>query len=232
MEFEDKVDHIFSNIHKEYDLMNHVMSLGIDKIWRKNAAKEAILKNTAYALLDVGAGTGDLSIAIKEMGDFSGKKIKITAVDSNKDMLAIAKQKIKTKGFKIRLMRGDALKLKFGNSSFDIVVSAFAPRDFSNLEAAVSEFNRVLKKGGKLVILEMAEPDTRFGKFLFFLYSRVILLEGFFINEEAYRFLIDQIYKFDKKNLIKILNENGFNQIKIKPQLSGVAFILIAEKSA
>lgn len=230
MKFADNVNKIFSNIHDDYDLMNHLMSFGVDKTWRKNAAKESMLERKTYALLDIGAGTGDMSIAIKEMGNRTGKKISITAVDFNNDMLDIARQKIKKKGFDIKILEGDALDMKFRNGSFDIVVSAFAPRDFSNLKKASSEFHRVLKKGGKLVILEMSEPQNKFGKLFFNLYSKLILFEGFFVNREAYVFLVHQIYTFDRKKLAKTLKESGFSRIKIKTQFSGVAFIVTAEK--
>jgi len=227
----DQINEMFSAIHKRYDLMNHMLSLGIDGIWRKRAAEESIIDKKSYRVLDVASGTGELAITIKKLCDKSGKKIELFGVDFNKDMLGIAKKKAKKLDLDIRFQIGDALALKFPNDYFEVVASSFGLRDFDSLEKFVKESHRVLKKNGKLVLLEMSKPDIGIMKYLFRIYFGVMLLEGLFVDRRAYSFLVDSIKRFDKRNLVNLLKEHGFVRVELVDLPFRAAFLATAYKA-
>ncbi len=225
-----EIKQMFSQIHKSYDTMNHLLSLGIDIFWRKAAAQESIVAKRNYKLLDIATGTGDLAIMIKRLGAQEGKQIDVHGVDFNTDMLHIAERKASDLKLKIHFKVGDALKLTYKNNSFDMVASAFALRDFDSLQMFASESFRVLRKGGKLVLLEMAKPEKLFPRLFFRFYTKVMLAEGSLVNKEAYRFLVNSIIGFDKSRLIAILEKTGFKRVRAKSLVSGAAFIFTAYK--
>jgi demethylmenaquinone methyltransferase / 2-methoxy-6-polyprenyl-1,4-benzoquinol methylase len=226
----EEINQLFSDIHEQYDTMNHVLSLGIDKIWRKDIASEAIMDMKKYKILDIAAGTGDLSLAIYRACDKAGKDAKILGVDFNKDMLSVAKRKVKKLGLDIKFEQGDALALRFPSNSFEVVTNSFAMRDFDDLSKFVSEIHRVLKKGGKIVLSDMSKPEKGLMKYLFKIYFNIMLLEGMLVDKNAYSFLVKSIKSFDKNNLLKILKKQGFKEIKIRSLTSGSAFLITARK--
>ena len=228
----EEIHKLFSDIHENYDSMNHILSLGVDKAWRKRIAEEAVIDKKRYRILDVAAGTGDLTIAMKRMCDSNGKEVNILGVDFNEDMLGVAKIKAKKLGMNVRFQTGDALSLKFPKDSFDIVTSSFALRDFDDLNKFIKEANRVLNDNGKIILADMAKPDSGPMKYLFKIYFNVMILEGMFVDKNAYSFLVNSIKKFDKKNLERLLKKNGFTDIKIEDLPSKVAFMATARKKA
>jgi demethylmenaquinone methyltransferase/2-methoxy-6-polyprenyl-1,4-benzoquinol methylase len=221
---------MFSDIHKNYDLMNHVLSLGVDVAWRRKAAEESVIDKTDYRILDLASGTGDLAIAMGRACSSHGVRTKILGIDFNDDMLKIAKRKIKNKGLNITFEHGDALNLRFPKDSFEIVASAFGLRNFDSLERFAKEAHRVLKKSGKLILMDMAAPDHGLMRKFFWLYSKVIILEGALIDREAYSFLVNSIKRFDKNKFVKILENQGFKDIKLASMPSGMAFLVTARK--
>ena len=221
---------MFSDICKNYDFMNHVMGLGLDIVWRGIAARESLIGKRSYAVLDIASGTGDLSIAISRACSRSGKEVAITGVDFNSDMLEIAKSKAEKLGLGIKFKVGDALALEFPNGSFDVVASAFGLRNFDSLNTFTKEARRVLKKGGRLVLLEMAEPDRGLMRSIFKLYSKIILLEGMLVNRSAYSYLVSSIKRFDKQRLLAILEKRGFAEIKLVELPSKAAFLVTARR--
>jgi demethylmenaquinone methyltransferase/2-methoxy-6-polyprenyl-1,4-benzoquinol methylase len=206
------------------------MSLGLDGSWRSSAAKESLINKNSYSVIDLAAGTGDLSIAIFKACRKDGRKVSITGVDFNRDMLEIARSKAKRLKFKINFEEGDALALRFSNNRFDVAASAFGLRNFDSLDGFAREAHRILKKDGKLVLLDMAEPEDGIMKCLSSMYLKIILLEGMLINPNAYSFLVSSIKKFDKGKLPVILKKHGFDEIKILGLPSGVAFMVTARK--
>ncbi len=226
----DEIKQLFSDIHERYDLMNHVLSLGVDKKWREQIAKEALLPKDSYRLLDIATGTGDLAIAIKKMAESKAKVVDLTGVDFNGDMLGLAKKKAEQIGCDVNFMVGDALKLKFPDNSFDIITNSFAMRDFDSLEGFIEECRRVLKKGGKVVLADMSAPDRGFMKYFFKFYSRIMVLEGSLIDRNAYSFLVSSIKKFDKKRLETLMKEKGFAEVEVKDLQSGIAFVATGYK--
>jgi len=221
---------MFSDIHKNYDLMNHVLSFGIDCAWRRRAAEESVIDKTNYRILDLASGTGDLAIEMHRACTRHGVRAKILGIDFNDDMLKIAREKTKKLGLNITFEHGDALNLGFPNGSFEVVASAFGLRNFDSLERFVKETHRVLKKGGKLVLMDMAAPDPGLMHEFFKLYSKIIILEGSLIDKGAYAFLVSSIKKFDKKRLVKILEKQGFEGINLMGLPSGMAFLVTAHK--
>lgn len=221
---------MFSVISGNYDLMNRVMSLGLDGVWRRMAASKVVIDRKRYAVLDVAAGTGDLSIAIDRACSSGGKRADITGVDFNRDMLDIAKCKARKLGLSIKFEEGDALALKFRSGSFEVVTSAFGLRNFDSVDRFAKEAFRVLKRGGKLVLLEMSKPEGGIMGSVFKLYSNLILIEGAIVNPKAYSYLVGSIKKFDRNKLLSILRDAGFSEITLTELPSRTAFLVTARK--
>jgi demethylmenaquinone methyltransferase/2-methoxy-6-polyprenyl-1,4-benzoquinol methylase len=153
----EQVSDMFDNISPKYDLLNRIMTMRIDIIWRKKAIK-LLQSLKPQLILDVATGTGDF--AIESIGILQPKKI--IGVDISPGMLEVAKEKIVKKGlqhqFEVRL--GDSENLQFEDETFDAVTVAFGVRNFENLEKGLSEIRRVLKPGGKAIILELSNPKA------------------------------------------------------------------------
>ncbi len=219
----------FSRIHRHYDFFNHLFSLGTDIRWRNAAAREAMLGKKRYKVLDVATGTGDLAIATALRAKSLGKRIIITGIDFNNSMLSHVMPKIRRLGLgNIRAEKGDALHMKFRDSSFDVVTSAFALRNFDNLETFSRELRRVLKNGGKFVLLDMAMPSRGAG--LVKQYFKMMRLIGSVVNRKAYRFLTESITQFDRRRMVDILKKSGFRDVKIKNLSGEMAFIISGRK--
>src|ERR1700761_4895977 len=150
-----QVADMFNNISKTYDFLNHFMSLGIDIIWRKKAINE-LKKDQPKLILDVATGTGDFAFEALSIL----KPDKIIGVDISQGMLDIAKQKIDSRNLsdKFEVKLGDSEKLPFTDDEFDAVTVAYGVRNFENLETGLADIHRVLRPGGKAVILEFSKP--------------------------------------------------------------------------
>ena len=176
----------FDKIARTYDRLNRLMTLGLDRRWRKRA-----LRGIQGNVLDVACGTGDMTVSLVERG------CTVTGVDISEEMLSIARQKAPM----VTFMIADAEHLPFPDASFDAVTCAFGVRNFVHLEQGLNEMLRVLKPGGQLVILELATPDTPLVKPFYNLYTRRIIpwlgsrIAG---NREAYTYLPASIERFPK----------------------------------
>lgn len=224
------VTEMFDNISKRYDLLNHLLSLNIDKIWRKKAIQS--LKPIAPKnILDVATGTGDLAIAAMKL-----QPDKIIGVDISRGMLEKGKIKMLQKGLdkKIDLFYGDSEKLPFENNSFDAVTCAYGVRNFANLEKGLSEMARVLKPGGRLAILEFSKPTNFIVKQSFQLYFKFLLPTiGKFISKDkkAYTYLPESVAIFPEgNNFVDILSQCGFSKSKAQPLSFGITTLYTAEK--
>lgn len=234
----DEINNMFSKISQQYDLMNHVLSFNFDKNWRSEAAKDTLIQKKKYSVLDVAAGTGDLSIAVSRAADENGKKAFVYAYDFNKNMLAIADEKFRREGIKnIKIEHGNAFKIGHKTGSLDIVISGFALRSFfyskggkKNLQKFITESYRVLKPKGKVILLDMAMPDSKPQRAFFRVYSLAMLAMGSFVDRETYAWLVKTIKSFDKKVLVSIMRSSGFRNIKTRSLRSGIAYIVTAEK--
>ena len=187
----------FDTIARDYDRMNRLMTLGLDRLWRKRA-----VRGLKGSVLDVACGTGDMALLLAEQG------ATVTGVDLSSEMLALAKAKATRRmsdgagfGPRIVLRQADAEQLPFADASFDTVTCAFGVRNFVHLEQGLNEMLRVLKPGGRMVILELATPDKSFLRFFYNIYTRRIIpwlgqrLAG---NRTAYTYLPQSIERFPK----------------------------------
>ncbi len=224
-----RIKDTFSRISGSYDRMNHMLSLGIDILWRRRAA-EALLKNMQgakrYSILDAATGTGDLAIGIERLALRRSLSVSITAQDFNKEMLSLARSKASRLHCKnILFEEGDALHMRYGNASFDAVASAFALRNFDSIAAFSDEVYRVLRKRGSFVFLDMALPRGAPGRAFFRIYSLLMKAAGSAVDRDAYAWLVKSIEGFDRKGLRDALSGSGFSDVGIEELPSGIAFI-------
>lgn len=221
---------MFNNIAPKYDFLNHFLSLGIDKIWRKKAIN--LLKSIPNPkILDVATGTGDLAIeANKRLG------CKVVGVDISVEMLKVAEEKINRRGLTewISVQEGDSENLPFEDHSFDAVMVAFGVRNFENLNKGLSEMCRVLKPKGKMVVLEFSKPAYfPFKQFYFFYFKHILPWLGGVISKDkdAYTYLPESVLNFpDGEAFDKELVAAGMKPIKRYKQTMGIATIYLSEK--
>lgn len=225
-----QVEKMFNNISKEYDILNRVISFGIDVSWRKKIVK--ILKSKKPSLiLDVATGTGDLAIAMVKT---NAKKI--IGLDISKGMLDVGIEKIKDKNLDntIDMVIGDSENLKYEDNFFDAVTVSFGVRNFESLDSGLIEIFRVLKPNGSLVILETSNPTKFPFKQFYIFYSKFILptIGKIFSKDKlAYNYLSESSAEFpfgEKFN--NILKKIGFTNVVDFPQTFGVATIYVASK--
>jgi demethylmenaquinone methyltransferase/2-methoxy-6-polyprenyl-1,4-benzoquinol methylase len=227
----EQVADMFNNISKTYDFLNHFMSLGIDIIWRKKAINQ--LKNDQPQLiLDVATGTGDFAFeALKIL-----KPKKIIGVDISQGMLDMAVQKIAKRGlndkFEVRL--GDSERLLFDADTFDAVTVAYGVRNFENLPAGLADIHRVLKPGGKAVVLEFSKPKAFPIKQLYNFYFNYItpgIGKLFSKDSRAYSYLPESVAAFpDGAAFISLMDKVGFKDTKHKPLAFGICSIYTGVK--
>jgi len=221
---------MFDNIAPKYDFLNHFLSFGIDKMWRRRAIR-LIKPFKPVEILDVATGTGDLAIAALKTG-----AKKITGIDISEEMLAVGVNKVKALGLdhQIILQKGDSEQLEFADNTFDAVTVAFGVRNFENLGKGLSEIFRVLKPGGVLCVLEFSKPRIFPVKQFYNFYSSYILpFFGRLISRDnsAYRYLPESVGEFpDGENFIGYLMRAGFKGSKENRQTFGVATIYLGEK--
>lgn len=227
----EQVADMFNNIAKTYDFLNHFMSLGIDVIWRKLAINE-LKKDKPAHILDVATGTGDFAFeALRIL-----KPDKITGVDISAGMLDIAKQKISKRGLgdKFQVKLGDSEKLPFTDNEFDAVTVAYGVRNFENLEKGLADMFRVIKPGGKAVILEFSKPKVFPVKQLYNFYFNYItpgIGKLFSKDARAYTYLPESVAAFpDGKNFTAVMDKVGFKNTKSRPLAFGICSIYTGVK--
>ena len=154
----EAVEQMFDNIAPEYDALNHILSLDIDRLWRRRAVRKAIDSDRDVSVLDVACGTGDFSIALARYSS----RAKVTGVDISEGMLAEGRKKVSKAGLdeRIGMLTGDCESLPFGDGVFDAVCVGFGVRNFEHRDACLKEMRRVLKPGGRLVGVELSGPRT------------------------------------------------------------------------
>jgi demethylmenaquinone methyltransferase/2-methoxy-6-polyprenyl-1,4-benzoquinol methylase len=227
----EQVADMFNNISKTYDFLNHFLSLGIDVIWRKKAINE-LKDEKPKRILDVATGTGDFAFEALSIL----KPEKITGVDISSGMLAIAQQKIDKRGagdrFEVKL--GDSEKLPFDANAFDAVTVAYGVRNFENLEKGLADMHRVLKPGGKAVILEFSKPKAFPVKQLYNFYFNYItpgIGKLFSKDARAYTYLPESVAAFpDGKTFTGLMDKTGFTHTKCRPLAFGICSIYTGNK--
>lgn len=222
----EQVADMFNNISKTYDFLNHFMSLGIDIIWRKIAINELKIHQPKL-ILDVATGTGDFAFEALSIL----KPDKIVGVDISQGMLDIAKQKIAKRnlGHKFEVKLGDSETLPFEANEFDAVTVAYGVRNFENLEKGLIDINRVLKPGGKAVVLEFSKPKVFPIKQLYKFYFNYItpgIGKLFSKDSRAYSYLPESVAAFpDGKDFIAVMDKAGFKHTKCRPLAFGICSI-------
>ena len=225
------VREMFSGIAKRYDFLNHFLSVNTDKRWRRLVSKKLkdVLDREDALVLDVACGTGDLSVELQTSG-----KAKVVGTDFCRPMLEIAFYKNDKNKTSIPYIEADGMNLSFAGETFDAVTIAFGLRNFSNWQDGLVELHRILKKGGKLAILEFSTPVVPGFKQIFNLYFTQLLpriggaVSG---SRGAYEYLPDSVSRFpDQKGLAKMLEETGFSGVEYKNLTGGIAALHIGTK--
>jgi demethylmenaquinone methyltransferase/2-methoxy-6-polyprenyl-1,4-benzoquinol methylase len=221
-----KISGMFSDIAPSYDLLNRMLSMGMDKSWRKTAIKR--LESKTGVFLDVATGTCDVALEMKrQLPD-----AKIIGIDFAQEMLVAGKKKIYGTG--IRLGRGDALRLPFRDATFDGATCAYGIRNFVSLADGLKEILRTLKPGGAVSILEFTTPSNGAMKaFYLFYFSKILPLVGRAVSghPDAYTYLPMSVMDFpDRKRLAEIFEEAGYVKVKVKPLTFGITDLITARK--
>lgn len=227
----EQVEQLFDNIAPTYDALNHTLSFGFDRAWRRKAIRSLAAYNPA-SVLDVATGTGDFALAIaREL-----KLSQVTAVDISEGMMNVGREKAAREGLHdvVCFQKEDCSHLSFSDESFDAVSVTFGVRNFENLDACLCEIHRVLNMGGYLVLLELSYPHNRLWRFLFNIYSKVVMpVVGRLISgdDSAYTYLPETMAAFPQGEVMReILLKNGFSQVSFRRLTMGICTLYIAEK--
>ena len=223
------IGQLFDRIAGTYDGLNHVLSLNIDKRWRRRAIR---MLAPAEQVLDVAIGTADLTIEILRQG----KAQHVTGIDLSHGMMAIGEQKVTKRGYaqQVRFDYGSAQQMPYANASFDTVTCAYGVRNFANMDEGLSEMYRVLRTGGELMVLEFSYPTNpviRWGYDLYFTHILPFIGNLFSRDKGAYSYLNRSVKNFPYgEAFCRHLRKAGFTQIKATPLTFGISTIYTAVK--
>lgn len=221
---------MFNNISAKYDFLNHFLSLGIDRLWRKRAIRE-LKSSKPKKILDIATGTGDFALEALKINPQN-----VIGVDISEGMLKVGMEKMKTKQVDhiISLRLGDSENLPFEANTFDAITVGFGVRNFENLNKGLSEMLRVLKPGGKAVVLEFSKPKIFPVKQLFGFYSRIFIPffgKLFSKDKRAYSYLPESVKAFPEgQNFLNILIEVGYSDVTSIRLSGGIATIYVGKK--
>jgi demethylmenaquinone methyltransferase / 2-methoxy-6-polyprenyl-1,4-benzoquinol methylase len=219
----EQVARMFNSISGNYDFLNHFLSLGIDIIWRKKAIR-SLKSMQPKLILDVATGTGDFAVEALRLNPE-----KITGIDISEGMLNVGRKKMKERNLdrQIELLEADSENMPFEQNKFDAVIVAFGVRNFENLERGLGEMLRVLKPGGKVVILEFSRPSGfPFRQFYNFYFKYVLPKIGSVISRDqvAYTYLPESVEAFpDGNQFLEILQRLGYKNTTCKPLTFGIS---------
>ena len=227
----EQVEEMFDHIAHSYDQLNLTLSIGIDRLWRRKAIKRLQAYHPKH-ILDVATGTGDFAILASRLL----KPQEIIGIDISEGMMAVGREKVKQAGLNtvIRFKREDCTALSFEADSFDAITVAFGVRNFDGLDKGLEEMHRVMKQGGRLVILELSSP-TRFPmKQLYRFYSKTVMpLIGKLISKDdsAYTYLPQSIEACPQgEQMAEIINRAGFKEVEYEPLTFGICTLYTATK--
>ncbi|WP_185877826.1 bifunctional demethylmenaquinone methyltransferase/2-methoxy-6-polyprenyl-1,4-benzoquinol methylase UbiE [Blattabacterium cuenoti] len=240
-ESEKKLKDMFDNISEKYDIINNILSFGLDSFWRKNVIdilkKFYVKRNYKHLkILDLASGTGELSFLL--LNEFDGSKI--IGLDPSKKMIKVAKKKLKkiNNNYKnnISFIKGYSQNIPFDNETFDIITISFGLRNFQFIHKSFKEMYRVIKSYGKLIILEFSKPNNIFFRNMYYLYNKLFMIKiGGFLSKNycAYNYLNKSIYffSFDEKRIKNIFQNENFILINTKKLTFGIASIYFLEKN-
>lgn len=226
----EQVEQMFDSIAPKYDFLNHFLSLGIDKLWRRRAIR-ILADYKPETILDVATGTGDFAIAASKLNPQQ-----IIGYDLSEQMLCVGIEKVKRLGLDsvIKFQKGDSESMPFNDCSFDAITVAFGVRNFENLGKGLSEFYRVLNDDGVVVILEFSKPKYfPMKQFYLFYFFKILPLIGRLVSKDnaAYSYLPESVMAFpDDQKFLSELKKVGFSISKQKRLTFGIATIYIAQK--
>lgn len=225
-----QVEQMFDHIAPKYDFLNHFLSMGVDRLWRRKAIR--MLKSYRPSrILDVATGTGDFAVEAAKIGPSE-----IIGFDLSEQMIRVGAEKVKRLklDYLIHFEKGDSEQMPFASESFDAITVAFGVRNFENLEKGLQEFQRVLKPGGVAMILEFSRPRAFPFKQLYLFYFRHILpfVGGMVSNDSsAYTYLPESVMAFpDDQDFLRILASTGFSRCRQRRLTMGIATIYEAVK--
>lgn len=229
-EKKEKVEQMFDSIAPKYDFLNHLLSLGIDKGWRRRMVR-MVAQDSPADLLDVATGTADMVIALHRKGIE-----RITGVDLSEGMLAVGREKLAARGMKVELVQGVAEKLPFDDASFDAVTCAFGVRNFEDTVGGLRQMCRVLRERKKCYILEYSKVNKPTAwSVLFNLYFRHILpLVGGWVSGDraAYSYLPDSVEQFAAgEEFSALMSEAGFENCSARKMMGGIVTIYVGTKA-
>ncbi|MTI30939.1 bifunctional demethylmenaquinone methyltransferase/2-methoxy-6-polyprenyl-1,4-benzoquinol methylase UbiE [Xanthovirga aplysinae] len=226
----EQIATMFNNVSKRYDLLNHLLSMGIDIYWRKKAIRQLKVENPKM-ILDIATGTGDFAVEALALNPD-----KVIGVDISEGMLNVGREKIKKLKLedKIELQLGDSERLLFEDNTFDSVIASFGVRNFENLEKGLADMFRVLKPGGTILIVEFSKPSAfPFKQIYNFYFSNVLPIIGRIISKDnaAYTYLPESVQAFpDGDRFLDILQKVGFKTTKCKTLTFGISSIYMGKK--
>jgi demethylmenaquinone methyltransferase/2-methoxy-6-polyprenyl-1,4-benzoquinol methylase len=224
----EQVERMFDAIARRYDLLNRVLSAGIDQYWRKAAVSMLGEGKDLGRVLDLATGTADLAFAACRAGASH-----VTGIDISSEMLEVGRRKIRDAGLEDRvdLVQGDAQNLSFDDGRFDAAMVAFGVRNFENVVSGLAEIRRVLRPGGRLVVLEFSTPRRFPIKQAYSFYSaRVLPRIGAAISGDAgaYRYLPDSVREFpDGEDFLALLSQAGFTDLAERRMTFGIASLYL-----
>lgn len=228
---QEQIQRMFDKIAPSYDRLNHALSLGIDRRWRRTAV-DALGKHKPQQILDIATGTGDFALLL-------AKRLKpqhIVGADISEGMMAVGREKVKEEGLQnvISFQHEDCMQLSFPDGSFDAVTSSYGVRNFQNLDKGLQEMQRVLRPGGHLLIVELTPPPRFPMKQLFWLYAHVVMpLLGRLISHDdsAYTYLPASMEAFPQPEQMEgILRKAGFAEVQWRRFTFGISTMYLATK--
>ena len=228
----EKIREMFDNIAPSYDRLNHVLSMNVDKLWRRHALQE-IVDGTPQRILDVACGTGDSTISIAKA---AAEGSTVTGADISEGMMALVKGKAEKAGVgaRISLQVADGENLPYEDGAFDRVTCAFGIRNFEHKEKGLAEFHRVLAEGGKAVILELSVPQNLLVRWAYDLYFLHILpgiggaVSG---NRAAYKYLPASVHNFPSpSDFCGMMTEAGFRNVRCRTFSLGLCRMFVGER--
>lgn len=229
LEEKKNIGQLFDRIAGTYDSFNHLLSLNIDRRWRRKAVSRL---SKAEKLLDVAIGTADLAIELMKQG----KADSIDGIDLSEGMMKIGREKVERKklGGKVSFMKASALDMPFDDASYDALTCSYGVRNFSNLDKGLQEFHRVLKPGGQLMILEFSYPENKLVRALYdFFFTNIMPLVGKAMSKDpsAYTYFKNSVKGFIwGEEMAERLRSAGFTNVSFKPMTFGISTVYIAEK--
>lgn len=226
-----QVREMFDHIAPKYDLLNHTLSMNVDRLWRRRVVR-ILRRSHARRILDIATGTGDLAIDLARR--IPGAQV--LGVDLSEGMLEVARRKVAARGLDARIVldRGDAEHLGVADASVDAVTVAFGVRNFGDLEAGLREMARAIKPGGRVVILEFSRPRNRLFRALYEFYSdRILPRIGGLVSKDrrAYAYLPASVREFPApQEFMAMMTRAGFKNCRARSQSFGIAQIYIGER--